>query len=145
MKLSDLTTDQSLNALCEITHFVSNIVKDDEIINTIGKAIDTKKMTKIGVLMAGVDRIAALVPSLLQTHRADVYGVLAAVNMTKPEKIAEQKLTETLAQIDEVLHDEELLTFFRSFGWQAQKAPSSPSAPPPDSAQEDTSPFSQDS
>lgn len=116
MKLSDLTTDQSLNVLCEITPFVSNIVKDDEIINTIGKAIDTKKMTKIGVFMAGIDRIAALVPSLLQTHRSDVYGILASVNMTKPEKISKQKLTETMAQINEVVHDEDLITFFKSFG-----------------------------
>lgn len=116
MKFSDLTTDQSLNVLCEITPFVSNIVKDDKIVNTIGKATDTKKMTKVGVFMAAVDRISALVPSLLQTHRADVYGILAAVNMTKPEKIAAQKLTDTMAQINELVRDEELITFFRSFG-----------------------------
>lgn len=122
MKLSDITTDQSLDVLCEITPFISNIVKDKEIINTIGKAIDTKKMTKIGILMAAVDRVSALIPYFLQSHRKDVYGILAAINMTTPEKISAQKLTETMAQINEAVNDEELITFFKSFGRLGQKA-----------------------
>lgn len=132
MKLSDLTTDQSLNVLCEITHYVYNIVKDEEIINTIGKSINTKGMTKMGVMQAGIERITALVPSLLNTHRADVYGILAAVNMTKPDKIAAQKLTETMAQIKEVVQDDELMVFFKSFGTQDKREPSAPSAKPQD-------------
>lgn len=128
MKLSDLTTDQSLNVLCEITPYVSNIVTDEKIINTIGKGVNTKGMTKIGVIRAGIERITDLVPSLLNTHRADVYGILAAVNMTKPDKIAAQKLTKTMEQIKEAVQDEELMAFFRSFGSQNKKEPSAPSA-----------------
>lgn len=140
MKLSDLTTDETLDVLCEITPCVEHIVKDEGIINTIGTAVDTKGMTKTGILMAGLDRIGALVPAILKNHRADIYHILGAVNQVDPAEIAAQKLTVTLTQIDEVLHDEELLTFFRSFGRQAQKAPFEPSAPPLVSGQEDTSP-----
>lgn len=140
MKLSDLTTDETLDVLCEITPCVERIVKDEGIINTIGTAVDTKGMTKTGVLMAGLDRIGAMVPLLLRDHRADLYHILGAVNRIDPAEIAAQKLTVTLTQIDEAIHDEELLTFFRSFGRQAQKAPSAPSAPFPGSVQEDTSP-----
>lgn len=143
MKLSELTTDETLDVLCEITPCVERIVKDDGIINTIGKAIDTKGMTQAGVMMAGLEKISAMVPALLKDHRSDLYHILGAVNRIDPAQIAAQKLTVTLTQIDEAIHDEELLAFFRSFGRQAQKAPSAPSAPPPGSVQEDTSPFSQ--
>lgn len=136
MKLSDLTTDETLDVLCEITPCVERIVKDENIIGTIGKAVDTKGMTQTGVLMAGLDRISAMVPALLKNHRTDIYHILGAVNRIDPAQIAAQKLTVTLTQIDEAIHDEELLTFFRSFGRQAQKAPSAPSAPPPGSGQE---------
>lgn len=145
MKLSDLTTDETLDVLCEITPCVERIVKDEGIINTIGKAIDTKGMTQTGVMMAGLEKISAMVPALLKDHRSDIYHILGAVNRIDPAQIAAQKLTVTLTQIDEAIHDEELLAFFRSFGRQAQKAPSAPSAPLPGSVQEDTSPFSQDS
>lgn len=140
MKLSDLTTDETLDVLCEITPCVERIVKDESIINTIGTAMDISGMTKTGVLMAGLDRIGAMVPLLLRGHRADLYHILGAVNRIDPAEISAQKLTVTLTQIEEVFHDEELLAFFRSFGRQGQKAPSAPSAPPPASVQEGTSP-----
>lgn len=145
MKLSDLTTDETLDVLCEITPCVERIVKDEGIINTIGTAVDTKGMTKTGVLMAGLDRIGALVPVLLKDHRTDLYHILGAVNRIDPAQIAAQKLTVTLTQIDEVFHDEELLAFFKLSGRQEKKAPSAPSAPPPASGQEEPSPSSQDS
>lgn len=132
MKLSELTTDQSLNVLCEITPFVSNIVTDEEIVETISKGIDTNGMTKMGVLRAAAGRITALIPSLLNAHRGDVYGILAAVNGTTPDKIAKQKLTDTVAQFKETIQDEDLLVFFRSFGPQDKKKPSAPSAKPQD-------------
>lgn len=145
MKLSDLTTDETLDVLCEITPCVERIVKDEGIINTIGTAVDTKEMTRAGVLMVGLDRIGALIPSLLKDHRADIYRILGAVNRVDPAEIAAQKLTVTLTQIYDVMHDEELLTFFSSFGRQGQKAPSVPSAPLPDSGQKVMSPSFQPS
>ena len=51
MKLSDLTTDETLDVLCEITPCVERIVKDEGIISAIGKAQDTKGLTKTGILM----------------------------------------------------------------------------------------------
>lgn len=130
MKLSDLTTDETLDVLCEITPYVGRIAEDEDIINTIGTATDTKGMTKTGVLMAGLGRIGALVPMLLKNHRADLYHILGAVNRVDSESIAAQKLAVTLMQIDEILHDEELLVFFKSFGERGQKESSAPSAPP---------------
>lgn len=145
MRLSELTTDETLDVLCEITPCVERIAKDDGIIGSIGKAVDTKGMTQTGVLLAGLEKIAALVPILLKDHRADLYHILGAVNRVDPAEIAAQKLTVTLTQLDDVLHDEELLAFFKSFGRQGRKARSAPSVPPPASEQEDTSPHSRPS
>lgn len=145
MKLSELTTDETLDVLCEITPCVEHIVKDEQIFSAIGNAVKTDGMTKIGVLMAGVDRISSVVPVLLKTHRADVYGILASVNRVDVEKIAGQKLTDTLTQIYDMIHDEDLLRFFKLFAPQGKKGQSTPSAPLPGSGQEGTSPSSPES
>lgn len=145
MKLSELTTDETLDVLCEITPYMERIIKDEEIINTIVFAADTKGKTQIGVLMAGLDRIGALVPTLLKTHRSDIYHILAVLNRLDPAEIAAQKLTVTLTQIDEAIHDKELLTFFKSFGRRGRKTQSKPSALPRVSEQEDISQSSQPS
>lgn len=139
MKLSELTTDETLDVLCEITPCVERIIKDESIIAAIGMAADTEGMTKAGVLMAGIERIGSLIPALLKDHRPDVYHILGAVNRVDPAEIAAQKLVVTLAQIDEAIHDEELLVFFKSFGQWGRKPQSEPCAQPHASEQEDTS------
>lgn len=143
MRLSEMTTDETLDALCEITPCVGRIVKDENIISTIGTAMDTTGMTRTGVLMAGLDRIGALIPALLKDHREDLYHILAVMNRVDPAEIAAQKLTVTLTQLEELRDDRELLTFFESFRRRGRKAPFEPSAPRPDSGQEDTLPSSQ--
>lgn len=136
MRLSDLTTDETLDVLCEITPCVERIIKDENIIGTIGKAVDTKGMTQTGMLMAGLEKIGAVVPMLLRDHRKDIYLILGAVNKADAEEISAQKLSKTLEQIDEIIHDEDLLRFFKSFGRAEQKTQSALSAAPPASAQE---------
>lgn len=143
MKLSELTTDETLDVLCEITPYVEHIVKDEEIINIIRTDVDIKEMTRIDYVMAALDIIGGLVPVLLKTHRSDVYHILAALNHLDPAEIATQNLIVTLTQIDEVIHDKELLTFFKSFGRRGRKTQSEPSALPHASEQEDISQFSQ--
>ena len=145
MKLSDLTTDETLDVLCEITPCVERIVKDEDIISAIGKAQDTKGLTKTGILMVCMEKIGAIIPMLFKNHRTDLYYIIWAVNRVDPAQIAAQKLTVTLTQIDEIMHDEELLAFFRSFGRQGRKAQSAPSAPPQDSAREEPLPSFQPS
>lgn len=145
MKLSDLTTDETLDVLCEITPCMERIIKDENIIAAIGVAADTEGMTKAGVLMAGIEKIGSLIPALLKDHRSDVYHILGAVNRIDPAEIAAQKLVVTLAQIDEAIHDEELLVFFKSFGRQGQKLQSEPYVQLRASEQEDTSRQSQPS
>nr|WP_326184273.1 hypothetical protein [uncultured Oscillibacter sp.] len=87
MKLSELSTDKCLDVLCEITPYVANIATDKDISETISKAVDTKGITKVGLFIAGTERITMLIPTLLKTHRDDVYNILSILNDMSVEEI----------------------------------------------------------
>lgn len=121
MKLSHLTTDEALDVMCECTPFLSSISADTELMDTIGKGMDTKGMTKAGILLAGAERINKIIPLLLKTHRADVYGLLGVVNRIPAEGIARQNILKTAAQLREVLTDKDLMDFFKSCAEQGPR------------------------
>ena len=118
MKLSKLTTDEALDVLCEITPYVSNIVSDETLLETLNKTIKKDGMTRAGVLVAGAEKLSRLVPIVMQEHRNDVYGILAAVNGLDVEEIAKQNIIKTSMQIRDVCADKEMLNFFRSCAQQ---------------------------
>lgn len=129
MKLSELSTDQALDVLCELTPYINNIASDKDILSEIGKVEDFKDgITKQGLTIVWIDRISKVIPTLLQTHRPDVYGILSAVNQKSVAEIAAQNSMVTLLQIREVLQDKELIDFFKSFEPQVQTEQSAPSA-----------------
>ena len=111
-KLSQLGTDECLDVLCEITPHIVNLVSDEEIMNAIGKPVDTK----VGVMLIGAQRITTVVPLLLKTHRADIYAILSVMGEKSVEEVAAQSTMATLWQIKELSNDKELLSFFKSWG-----------------------------
>lgn len=141
MKLSDLTTGQAADVLLQITPAVANIAKDQKAIDAIGRVADFDNMNKRGVQMVVTDRYASFVTVLLRDHRPDVFTILAAVNLSTPEAIESQKITETFRQINEIRDDKELVDFLASWLPQKQTTSAEPSANAPDtSAQEESSP-----
>lgn len=118
MKLSKLTTDEALDVLCEITPYVSNIITDEELMETLNKTIKKDGMTRAGVLLAGAEKLSRLVPIVMKEHRNDVYGILAAVNGLDVDEIAKQNIIKTSMQIRDVCADREMLDFFRSCAQQ---------------------------
>ena len=114
MKLSKLTTDEALDVLCEITPYVSNIVSDETLMETLNKTVKKDGMTRAGVLVAGAEKLSRLVPIVMKEHRNDVYGILAAVNGLDTDEIAKQNIIKTSMQIRDVCADREMLDFFRS-------------------------------
>lgn len=121
MRLSELTTDQGLDVLCEISPYVNNIACDEGFFSAIGKGIKTDGMTKAGLMLAGAERLNKLIPILLQTHRKDIYGILGAINGVSKEEIAAQNVLKTAMQIRDALKDEELLGFFKSCAEQGPR------------------------
>ncbi len=115
-KLSEFGTDECLDVLCEITPHIVNIVSDEEIMNAIGKPMDKTTVTKVGVMLLGAQKITAVVPLLLKTHRADIYAILSVMGGKSVEEVAKQSTMATLWQIKTLSEDKELLSFFKSWG-----------------------------
>lgn len=118
MKLSQLTTDEALDVLCEITPYVASIVSDGQLMEVIGKTIEKEGMTRAGVLLAGAEKLSRIVPVVMKDHRSDVYGILAAVNGMTPEEVARQNVIKTSMQIRDICKDREMLDFFASCAQQ---------------------------
>lgn len=115
-KLSELGTDECLDVLCELTPHVMNLISDEEIMAAIGKPVDKKSATKVGVMLLGAQRITTVVPLLLKKHRDDIYAILSVMGEKSVEEVAAQSTMATLWQIKELSNDKELLSFFKSWG-----------------------------
>lgn len=132
MKLSELSTDYALDVLCELTPYVSSIASDEAMVAAVGKVVDTSgDMNLFGKGLLLVERIGEIIPTLLRTHRNDVYGILSVLNEKSTKEIAAQPVRDTIMQICDVFRDEDLLSFFRSSARREQTVPSAPSAASP--------------
>lgn len=122
MKISELSTDRAADVLCEISVYALPILADEELMQTLKEKIDSAgEMTRAEVLAAGAAKIGALVPIVLKKHKADVFGLLAVLNETTAEKIAEQNIIKTLSQAKDIAKDRDLLDFFKSWAQGDQK------------------------
>ena len=115
MKLSELSTDKAADVLIALTPFVSNIAKDETLVTKIGNAVKTEGMNRMGIFSAAIDKIAALIPLLLEAHRADLFGILSIISEKPVEEIASQSLMATMNDARNALDDKELILFFKSF------------------------------
>ena len=115
MKLSEMTTDRAMDVLCEITPGIANITADEELLAELRNAIDPKAVkTKAELMVKGVEKITKLAPIVLKKRKADVFGILAALNEKTAEEIGKQNIIATMAQVREVVKDKDLMDFFKS-------------------------------
>lgn len=112
MKLSELTTEQAADVLCEITPFISNITGDKELLDELGNKFDTKGKSVAELYTFAAKKVAVLAPIILKTHRDDLFGILSVLNETDAEQIAKQNVLTTMTQIKDAISDKELLDFF---------------------------------
>ena len=114
-KLSELTTDECADVLCELTPYIVNIVSDKEIMDAVGKAVDKNTITQVGIMLLGAQKITAVIPLLLKTHRPDIYSILSIVVEKSWDEVAAQTVMVTMWQMKELLNDKELVSFFKSW------------------------------
>ena len=115
MKLSDLTTDRAADVLCEISIYLVNITTDEELMNELKKRLQlTGHETTFETVAIAAEKMSKIAPIVLKKHKADIFGILAAVNGDKPEKVTKQNVIKTMSQIKELVKDEELISFFKS-------------------------------
>lgn len=115
MKLSQMTTDRAMDVLCEITPYIANITADEELLAELKRAVDPKEVaTKAELMAKGVEKVTKLVPIVLKKRKADVFGILAALNEKTVEEIGKQNILATMAQVREIVKDKDLMDFFKS-------------------------------
>ena len=112
MKLSQFSTAESADLLCTISPLLDEIVQDERIMEEIGKPIERKERTNIGLLMEASKRVCAVLPVLLKDHRAALFGILAAVNRCEVEEIEKQPIGATVKMVKELVLDKEFRDFF---------------------------------
>lgn len=114
MKISEMTTDQLTNALCEAAPCIANITADEELVALLKTTIkpDGGEITRAAIMTHGANKLAEIIPIVLGHHRADVLGILAAINGVPVEEIGKQKVLTTIKQIKELTEDQDLLDFF---------------------------------
>lgn len=117
MKLSELSTDRAADVLCEITPFLANLAGDTALQDTLRdklKLQDGQKPSMAELYTFGAQKLAVIVSIVLKDHRADVFGMLAALNGTTAAQIAAQGVMDTMGQLREVMQDKQLRDFFKS-------------------------------
>lgn len=120
MKLSEISTDKGVQVIVQLTPFVSNIAKDEEILSTwVEKATtnksDTKKVILAKGLKKGIEKITTLIPLLLEKHKNDIYSIISILNEKTVEEVANQKLVTTIKEITDLINDKDFIDFFTSF------------------------------
>lgn len=115
MKLSEMTTDQLTNTLCVAAPCIANITSDEKLVALLRDTISKDgELTRAAIMTYGANKLAEIVPIVLKDHRADVYGILAAVNGQTVDEIGQQSALTTLKQIKELTADPDLMDFFKS-------------------------------
>ena len=122
MKISELTTNEGLDVLCEITPYLGAIVTDDELVAELKRKTDvSNESTQAQVWAAALDKLTKLMPIILKTHRSDVYGIVGAVNGKTEDEIARQGFIKTASEIRDIINDKEFKDFFKSLWGTEQK------------------------
>lgn len=124
MKISQLTTDQALDAICEITPAVEDIITDDELIEELKKKIEKREgMAKAEKIRFYLEKITKLGTILLKKKREAVYTIVAALNQTDVDTVRSQNIIKTMTQIKEIANDEDFANFVYSC-WKTEESAS---------------------
>lgn len=114
-RISELSTSEATDILCEITPWIEDIVTDDELISIIREKVNVnEETTKLEYTTLVIDKIAKIAPILLKKKREAVYNILAAFNGKSVEEIGKQSFIVTLSQIKTLVKDKELMGLFTS-------------------------------
>lgn len=115
MKISQLSTDEGLDVLCEITPFLCSIIEDDNLRDALRKKVKLEADASVTEIYAeAIRKLGKIIPIVTKTHRDDVYGIVAAVNGKNPDEIAKQNIIKTAGDIRDIINDKEFKDFFSS-------------------------------
>ena len=115
MRLSELSTENTADVLCEIAPHFENIITDDELMEILKSKVDLpENSTIIEKITLLTSKATKILPIILKKRKNDVFGILGALNGKTIEEIANQNILKTMSQIRDIKKDKELLDFFKS-------------------------------
>ena len=116
MKISQLSTDRAVSALCELTPHVESVFVDNDLMEELKTALDfAKAKTRAEQLALILGKFSKIIPILLGKKKNDVFGILAVLNEKTVEEISAQNIIVTMNQIKELSTDKDLIDFFKSW------------------------------
>lgn len=116
-KISELTTDNAVDVICEIIPYIEEIITDEELTSELKAKLNLSEgANKLEFYCALVGKISKVAPILLKKKRSAVYGILAAFNEVSVECIGKQNFIITLRQITELVKDKQVVELFTSYG-----------------------------
>lgn len=115
MKISQMTTEQATDVLCEITPSITEILSDTDLIGELNKAVNAEATKTMGakIVLFG-EKITKIIPILLKKKRKCVYQILGVLNEKTVDEISKQSFLTTALQIREITKDKDLIDFFKS-------------------------------
>lgn len=116
-KISELTTDNAVDVICEIIPYVEEIITDEELMGEVRKKLDLSEgANKMEFYYALIGKISRIAPILLKKRKNAIYGILAAFNEVSVESMGKQNFIITLKQITELVKDKQVVELFTSYG-----------------------------
>jgi hypothetical protein len=77
MRLSEMNIDQLADALCELAPLLEEIGNDKNLNEYLQRLAERQKNGNMTILEKATSLVGKVVPSLLQTHREEVYKILS--------------------------------------------------------------------
>ena len=116
MKLSRVSTDKAADVLCEIAPYAINIFSDEELMEELKSALDMKDANTMAEKIAIISgKLSNIVSILLKKRKADLFGIVGALNDKTAEEVGKQNFLVTMKQIRDISKDKELVDFFKSW------------------------------
>lgn len=116
-KISELTTDNGIDVICEIIPFVEEIITDEELMDVVKSKLNLSEgANKLEFYYALIGKISKIAPILLKKKRDAIYGILAVFNEVPVENIRKQNFIITLRQITDLVRDKQVVELFTSYG-----------------------------
>lgn len=116
-KISELSTDEALDVLCELTPFITSIVSDDDLMDELKKKIkkgEGEELTFAEMLRLGVEKVNNIIPIVLKKNRDALLSVVAVMTGCGLEEIKAQNFLKTGMQIRDLARDKDLMDFVKS-------------------------------
>lgn len=107
----EMNTEEAREALCKAAALVKNIVCDPGIVEMFREKLPEDAI-KADLYMLRAKNNCSLIYLVLDKHKEDAYGVLAALNGATVEEIKTLTFDETKKLVNDLLNDKEILGFF---------------------------------